>query len=121
MMATVETVLGVTIDYYAQVDFQAFVRIIDEMGGVKLFVPEEIAVDLPGKGDAKVLLPGVQTLPGEVALAYARARNTEGGDFDRAARQQQVLLALRERMISFDLLPTLIARAPVSSRFKASS
>lgn len=111
---TVEKFLGVPINYYAQIDFSAFVKFIDEIGGVKIDVPEEITVDLLGSGSAtkKKLKPGVQVLPGEWALAYARARYTSGGDFDRASRQQQVILAIRDRILSFDLLPQLIAKAP---------
>jgi LCP family protein required for cell wall assembly len=111
---TVEQFLGVPINYYAQIDFGAFVKFIDELGGVKIDVPEAITVDLLGSGSAtkKKLKPGVQVLPGEWALAYARARYTAGGDFDRAGRQQQVILAIRDRILSFDLLPQLITKAP---------
>lgn len=111
---TVEQFLGVPINYYAQVDFGAFVRFIDELGGVKINVPEKIVVDLLGTGSAtkKTLQPGVQVLLGEWALAYARNRYTSGGDFDRAKRQQQVILAIRDRILSLDMLPTLIQRAP---------
>jgi len=52
----------------------------------------------------------VQVLPGKTALAYARARHTEGGDFDRAERQQQVILGIRDRILSFDMLPILIQK-----------
>jgi LCP family protein required for cell wall assembly len=110
---TVELLVGVDIDYYAQVDFNVFVTLIDEIGGVKLNVPEEIKVDLIGPEPPKIIHPGVQTLPGDVALAYARARNTGGGDFDRAARQQQVILAIRDRILSFNLIPILLTRAGV--------
>jgi polyisoprenyl-teichoic acid--peptidoglycan teichoic acid transferase len=111
---TVQQFLGVPINYYAQIDFSAFVKFIDELGGVKIDVPETITVDLLGSGAAtkKKLKPGVQVLPGEWALAYARARYTSGGDFDRAARQQQVILAIRDRILSLDLLPQLISKAP---------
>lgn len=111
---TVEQFLGVPINYYAQIDFGAFVRFIDELGGVKLNVPEKIVIDLLGTGSAtkKTLQPGVQVLPGEWTLAYARNRYTSGGDFDRAARQQQVILAIRDRVLSLDLLPGLVQRAP---------
>jgi LCP family protein required for cell wall assembly len=111
---TVEQFLGVPINYYAQIDFAAFVKFIDEIGGVKINVPEAITVDLLGSGAAtkKTLKPGVQVLPGEWALAYARARYTEGGDFDRANRQQEVILAIRNQILSFNMLPTLIAKAP---------
>jgi LCP family protein required for cell wall assembly len=112
---TVEEFLGVPINFYAQVDFGVFVRFIDEIGGVKIDVPEEITVDLLGSGSStkKRLQPGVQVLPGEWALAYARARYTEGGDFDRAQRQQQVIMAIRDRIISFEMLPILISKADV--------
>lgn len=110
---TVEALLGVEIQYYAQIDFSAFERFIDEIGGVKLNVPEKIKVDLIGDDKGSVVIkPGVQTLPGAYALAYARARNTEGGDFDRAQRQQQVILAIRQRILSFNLIPILFQKAP---------
>lgn len=114
-MDTVEELLGIPIDYYAQIDFSAFVRFVDEIGGVKVEVMEEIKVDLIGDGanTIKVLQPGRQTLPGDIALAYARARYTEGGDFDRATRQQQVVFAVRDRILEFEMIPTLLAKAPV--------
>ncbi len=109
---TAELLLGVPIQYFAQVDFTAFERMIDEIGGIELEVPEEIKVDPLGPGNTVVLQPGKQTLDGPVALAYARARNSEGGDVDRARRQQQVILAIREKVFSFNMLPTLVAKAP---------
>lgn len=111
---TVEALLGVPVDYYAQIDFSAFVRFIDEIGGVKINVPEPITVDLIGSGKEtkKKLKAGVQVLPGEWALAYARARYTEGGDFDRAQRQQQIILGIRERILSADMVGILLTKAP---------
>jgi LCP family protein required for cell wall assembly len=111
---TVEGLLGIPIHYYAQIDFASFVRFIDEIGGVTIEVPAPITIDLLGKGPKtkKKLQPGKQVLPGEWALAYARNRYTENGDFDRAARQQQVIMGIRNRILSFDLLPTLITKAP---------
>jgi LCP family protein required for cell wall assembly len=112
---TVEQFLGVPINYYAQIDFNAFVRFIDEIGGVKIDVPAPITVDLLGSGSAtkKTLQAGVQVLPGEWALAYARNRYTSGGDFDRAQRQQQVILGIRDRILSFDMLPILLSKSNV--------
>jgi len=108
----IEGLLGVAIKYYAQIDFSAFERLIDEIGGVKLDIPKKIKIDIIGDEKGKVLLKaGVQTLPGNYALAYARARNTEGGDFDRAQRQQQVILAVRNRVLSFNLIPILLQKA----------
>ena len=111
---TVEHLLGVPVQYYAQIDLEAFVRFIDEIGGVKITVPKKIKIDLMDDAEGKIKLEkGTQTLPGAYALAYARARNTEGGDFDRAQRQQQIIFGIRDRVLQFDLLPTLIAKAPV--------
>ena len=47
-----------------------------------------------------------------MTLAYARARYTQGGDFDRANRQQQVIFGIRDRLLSPEALSTLIAKAP---------
>ena len=109
---TVEEFLGVQIDYYAQVDFAAFVKFIDEIGGLDLNVIEErITVDPLGPGNTVILYQGMQNIDGATALAYARARYTDGGDFDRADRQQRVVLAALEQITTFNMLPTLVAKA----------
>ena len=51
-------------------------------------------------------------LDGPQALAYARIRKVAGDDFGRAERQQQVALAVLDRVVGFDMVPTLITRAP---------
>lgn len=112
-MKTVEELLGVPIDYYAQIDFYAFARFIDDMGGLTVHVRDEITVDPLGPGNTVKLYPGVQDLDGATTLAYARARYTEGGDFDRAQRQQDVIMAMRHQILAVDMLPSLIAKAPV--------
>ncbi len=110
---TVQQFLGVPINYYAQVDFSAFVKFINELGGIEVNVPEEIEVDPIGPNNTVYLQPGKQVLKGAVALAYARARNTAGSDFDRAARQQQVILAIRDRILNMNMLDVLIQKAPI--------
>lgn len=109
---TVKQFLGVPINYYAQIDFSAFVKFIDEIGGVKLVVTEPITVSLIGSNKKVHIEPGEVSLPGEIALAYARNRYTEGGDFDRSARQIQVIRAVRDRILQYDSLPMLVSRAP---------
>ncbi|HLD93161.1 MAG TPA: LCP family protein [Anaerolineales bacterium] len=112
-MRTVEQTIGIPIDYYARIDFNAFIKFIDLIGGVKIDVPEPITVDpLGADTQPKNLKPGIQTLPGAVALAYARERHVKGGDFSRAERQQQIILGIRNRILEFNLLPGLIANAP---------
>jgi len=109
---TVEEFLGVPVDYYAQIDFQAFIDFIDHIQGVKLTFDEPIVLDRFGEANTVTIPPGTITLPGDYALAYVRLRKTEGGDFDRAARQQNLIMAVRDRILEFDMLPTLIANAP---------
>lgn len=109
---TVEELLGVPIQYFAQVDFAAFVSFIDHIDGVKITVPETIKIDPLGDNNTVTLDPGPVTLSGELALAYARARNSEGGDFDRAARQQQIIMGVLKRITDFNLMPKLVGSAP---------
>jgi len=117
---TVEELLGVPIHYYAQIDFQAFIDFIDHIEGVRLTFDEPMVLDRLGKWNTVTIEPGVITLPGDYALAYVRARKTEGGDFDRAQRQQNLIMAVRDRILEFDMMPRLVARAPEIYRDLAS-
>jgi polyisoprenyl-teichoic acid--peptidoglycan teichoic acid transferase len=117
---TVEELLDIDIHFYAQVDFSAFESFINEIGGIEVEVPEVIEVDPIGPGNTFVLQPGVHQLDGPVALAYARSRYTIGNDFDRARRQQQVIMAVRDRILSLDILKTLIQKSPILYRQLAS-
>jgi LCP family protein required for cell wall assembly len=110
-MDTVENVLGVPVDYYAVIYFHVFEDMIDQIGGIDVLVQEDIKISPIGR-PSLILTAKAQHLDGARALAYARARKTEGGDFDRAQRQQQVALAVRDRILGVDMLPSLVARAP---------
>ncbi len=108
---TVHAFLGVPINYYAQIDFYAFEKFIDEIGGIDVTVDSELKIDPLGKGNTIYLKPGTTHLNGAAALGFARMRYTNGGDFDRADRQQQVILAIRNQILKLNSLPTLIANA----------
>jgi LCP family protein required for cell wall assembly len=110
---TVEELLGVPVHYYAQIDFQAFVDFIDNIDGVKIYFEEEMVLDRRGKWNTVTVGPGAVTLPGEYALAYARTRSSEGGDFDRATRQQILIMAIRDRILDFNMMPRLVSNAPM--------
>ncbi|HOJ01946.1 MAG TPA: LCP family protein [Anaerolineaceae bacterium] len=112
-VTTVEEFLGVPIQYYAQVDFSAFISFIDEIGGIKITPTVDVKVEEFGSEYHQYLKAGEQyTLPGSLALSYARDRYTGDGDFGRASRQQQVIMAIIDRITQYNQLPTLIARAP---------
>lgn len=109
---TIEELLGVPIHYYAQIDFQAFVDFIDHIDGVKITFDEPMVLDRRGRWNTVTMEPGPVTLPGEYALAYVRTRTSEGGDFDRASRQQKLIMAIRDRILEFNMMPRLVANAP---------
>ena len=110
---TVEQFIGVPVQYYAVIDFGAFIKFIDEIGGVQVQPDQAVTIENFGGGSQQVLEPGKSyTLGGELALAYARERHTEGGDVDRARRQQEVILSIRRRILKYENLPELIAKAP---------
>lgn len=109
---TVEGLLGVPIHYFAQVDFPAFEEAIDAMGGLYICIPEPIQVSIIGRVNKEKIKAGCQTLPGYLVLGYARNRKTEGGDIDRAERQQLVIMALRDQVFSPQNFPRMVAIAP---------
>jgi LCP family protein required for cell wall assembly len=123
-MKTVSQLMGVPIQYYAQVDFNTFVSFIDTIGGIDLRPYETLRLDPNGLGlstnpkDKFILTKGgMRHLNGELALAYARCRDQDqcgatGGDLDRSKRQQQVILAIRNKVLNPANFPTLIAQAP---------
>ena len=111
-MKTVEQLLGVPIQYYAQVDFKAFEEAIDAMGGLYICIPEAINVSVIGRDKKFSIDNECQTLPGYLVLGYARNRKTEGGDIDRAKRQQLVIMALRDQIFSPENFPRMVSIAP---------
>lgn len=114
-MKTVEHNLGIEVDYYVRMDFTAFETLIDTIGGIEVDNPE--AIDDPYYPDGSFgyepfyLPAGRQHLNGHDALRYARTRH-DSSDINRAERQQQVVLAVRDKVLSPDMLPQLILKAP---------
>ena len=115
LRATIEQVLGVHIDHYVCVDFDGFRRLIDALGGVTVTVDRDIydAAYPDGKGGViTIFIPaGTQRMDGETALRYARSRH-DSSDFDRARRQQKLLLALRDQLLAEQGWPVLLAKLP---------
>jgi polyisoprenyl-teichoic acid--peptidoglycan teichoic acid transferase len=113
---TLEGTIGVKINYYVTVNFDAFIKIIDLIGGIEIEVAEEIEDPLYPDNcygyDPFYMAAGKQQMDGYLALKYARTRATFGGDVDRAGRQQEVALAAREKVMRINMVPQLIARAP---------
>ncbi|GAA1257294.1 hypothetical protein GCM10009677_04560 [Sphaerisporangium rubeum] len=95
---TVETLTGIHIDHFAKVDFTGFKSMVNALGGVEVCVPKPI-------DDPKALLKlpaGRQTLQGEQALGYVRARYSlgDGSDIGRIQRQQMFLASMVKKAMS---------------------
>jgi len=106
--------LGIDVHYYALVDLEGFVEIIDALGGVDIYVPERIYdteyPNLDGTYSVIDLQPGTYHMDGETALYYARSRQGSS-DFHRMNRQRCVLEALAEQADPVTLiheLPTIV-------------
>lgn len=114
-MQTVEYNLGVPISHYILVDFSAVIQGIDTLGGIDINVP--VTINDPTYpnmyyGYDPLFIPaGFQHMDGTLALKYARTRHVDN-DFGRAQRQQQVILAAREKALSLGIT-NLLAKAPV--------
>ena len=109
---TVEQFIGVPIQYYAQVDFKAFEEAIDAMGGLYLCPGERITIDPIGPKPPVKMGPECRNYWGYEVLGYARNRHTQGGDVDRANRQQKVIMALVDQVFSPQNFPTMVSKAP---------
>jgi LCP family protein required for cell wall assembly len=141
-------VVGFKIDYFAALDFNGFVKIIDILGGISVNVPRTFDdpwypiengigignTDSCGKSNEEINAltatmsgdkleqqftcryeplhfdKGMQHMDGVTALKYARSRHspTEGGDFRRAERQRQVILAIKDKVINIGFITKVI-------------
>lgn len=126
MSQTLEGILDVPIHYYARIDFEGFVNIIDELGGIEVYVEETLddyRYPVRGMEDAENyesryehlhVDEGWQEMNGSLALKYARSRHAagaQGSDFARARRQQNVIEAAKEKFKSSNILmkPSIIS------------
>lgn len=109
---TVEDFLGININYYAEVNFDAFVKFIDEIDGINVTITQPMLADWNGNGQPFWIEPGDYTLPGSYALAFARCREGCGDDYGRGSNQLAMIQAVRERIFNNYMLPKLIAKAP---------
>lgn len=121
----ISEVSGVEIDYAVLVDFGGFVRLIDALGGVEVDVERSFTdskYPISGKendlcgGDPKYACryetisfqKGLQQMDGATALKFARSRHSldilEGNDLARAARQQKIISAIKDKVLSTQLL-----------------
>lgn len=112
---TVEYNLGVPVHYYVMVDFNAVTQGIDTLGGIDVNVPYEVYdpmfPDMNYGYDPLYIAAGLQHFDGTTALKYARTRHQDN-DFNRARRQQQVIMAVRDKILGLGAT-SMIEQAPI--------
>jgi len=119
LQQVVENTFQIPIHYSARIDFSGFEQIIDDLGGVKVYVDKSFTdYNYPApefKYQVVSFERGWQTMDGSTALKFARSRhgnNGEGSDFARSKRQQKILQAVKDRIFSYNFLlsPTKITK-----------
>lgn len=101
-MQTVSYNLDIPINHFVLVDFGAFTRTVDLLGGIDINVPytidDPLYPDMNYGYDPLYIPAGLQHFDGQTALKYARTRHADT-DFNRAARQQQVIMGVRQKAL----------------------
>lgn len=113
-MQEVGKALGVPVHHYVRVNFTALQKLVDLIGGIDVYVDQDINdqqyPDMNYHYDPFVISAGLHHMDGATALKYARTRHNTS-DFYRMRRQQQIILAVRDRALSINALPNLAANA----------
>ncbi|KYZ74738.1 hypothetical protein AXX12_16060 [Anaerosporomusa subterranea] len=103
----VEELLGTPIDYYVEVDFLGFNKIVDAVGGVDIAVEKRMYYEDPYDDLIIDLQPGMQHMGGDTAIKYVRYRDEEG-DIGRIDRQQHFIRAMMDEVTS----PAILVKLP---------
>lgn len=122
LMDTVSQIVGQPVDGYARIDFKAFAKVIDDLGGVDIFVYRPFHDYLFND----TFEQGWQHMNGERALRYARyryVRGAEGNNFARELRQQQVIAAAKKKLqnVDFSQVLRLIGSASTVSDYTSTN
>ncbi|MEA5565112.1 LCP family protein [Anabaena sp. UHCC 0399] len=106
------TLNNARIDRYIRISTSGLRQLVDQLGGVEVFVPTAMSYQDPSSGSTISLISGWQTLNGEQAEVFARYREEGLGDLPRVQRQQALVTALLRRLTS----PTVLPRLPQLTR-----
>ncbi|WP_319403279.1 LCP family protein [uncultured Anaeromusa sp.] len=103
----VEDLLQIPVNYYVTLHWQGFIRCVDSLGGVDLYVEQDMNYEDPYAALAIHLNKGYQHLDGDKSGQYVRFRSDELGDIGRAQRQQRFLRALANQAFQWETLARL--------------
>lgn len=114
---TLEDFLSLPIDHYISIDYRGFVKLIDMIGGVDLYVEKDMKYSDKWAGFYINLKKGYQRLDGSKALQYVRYRNDPEGDIGRVKRHKKFLEAVINRLKEGDIVGKLPSLALEAVRF----
>ena len=107
MVRQVSQLLGISIHQYIVIDMNTFAELINVLGGIDIYVEEDMDYDDPESGLSIHLRQGYQHLDGEESENYLRFRGEKLGDVGRVKRQQKFIKALYDKVLQFDTIPKL--------------
>jgi len=117
----IEEITALKIDYYFLIDMSVVKQIIDDLGGVNVWIAKDIYdPQFPGPNhsyETFEIKAGWRYLDGETASKYMRTRHSSQGDFDRIQRQQQVLEALKQRLMGLNPISDLPPLLKIAEKF----
>jgi len=133
--SSVSEVLGIPIHYVLTIDFSGFTRVIDAVGGIEVNIDtafDDYKYPIPGRENAEPeseryehlrFEAGPTHMDGSTALKFARSRHAEGDegtDFARAARQQKIIKAFQDKLLSSETFLSLDTLRNVVDQIKSS-
>ncbi|WP_274363045.1 LCP family protein [Paenibacillus thermotolerans] len=101
-MQTVSDLLGLEIQYYVYTDFEGFIKLVDEIGGIEIDVEKNMNYTSRADGPEYDihLKKGLQHMDGKTALGYVRFRHDALSDYSRTERQRKFMTALAQKLQS---------------------
>lgn len=104
----IENTFGIPIDYYIHINLNGFIALVDQLGGVDVYIPEDMNYDDPYQDLYIHYTKGNYHLTGQQAMEVVRFRDNNDGtgytDVGRAAMQRQVLVNLAKKVLSWNSL-----------------
>ena len=113
MVRHVAALLGISIHQYVVIDMNTFADLIDVLGGVDIYVEENMDYEDPESGLEIHLAQGYQHLDGYEAQKYLRFRGENLGDVGRVQRQQKFIKSLYTKILQLETIPKLPAIADI--------
>jgi len=105
---TVKELLGVPIHYYVKVNYEGFKQIVDELGGVEIYIEKDMHYNDNAQNLHINISKGLQTLDGQKSLEYVRYRNYPNADIGRIAAQQKFMSAFAKKLLQ----PSMVFKIP---------